>query len=122
MSSFYFEAKIVDGGDDFNIGIGLTSSLPQQGTGFPQDQDASVVGLCLNDGKICKGNSYTSGFKEKTEVGDVIGIFFTRAQIGDSRFNLCQFLSRLHTPLHWHRQRNVFLVLLYIKERRSGHH
>ena len=54
--SFYYEARIIDGGDKFGIGIGFTSKLPEIGNGFPQEIDGNTVGLCLNGTNLGMGH------------------------------------------------------------------
>lgn len=89
--SFHFEARITDGGDNFGIGVGFTTSLPEIGNGFPQDIDDKTIGVCLNTGEIWQGNKYIPAFDEKSSSEDVIGCEFSRIKIEDISYGICQF-------------------------------
>ena len=81
LDTFQFETKILDGGENFSIGIGFTTSLPLCGNGIPEEMDSSTVGLDLNEGVMYFGQNYTSVFDEKSSNGDVIGCYLERFSI-----------------------------------------
>ena len=95
--TLYLEATIIDGGEEFAVGIGFTSNLPEIGSGFPQEESNDTVGLCMNDGYICNNSAYTKGFDEKSKNGDVVGCHLYQLNLGGEIYGICSFyLNGVH--------------------------
>ena len=89
---FRFETRISDGGGDFAIGIGFASTLPEIGTGLPQEMDSNTMGLCMNSGNLCHGKNYTKAFdKNSCSDGDVVTCHLQRGKVHDINYSVCQF-------------------------------
>ena len=73
LKSFRWETKVTDGDNDFAIGIGFASELPEVGKGFPPQMDAHMTGLDLYDGSLWRGMNEENILTEKPRNGDVIG-------------------------------------------------
>ena len=94
-TSFYFEVKIIDGGKNDYLGIGITEADPNTRSGsFPGWDTFPTLGIGYHgdDGKIFHKNGYTkSDFVEKFTTGDVVGCLIYLARTKDNEINLVQF-------------------------------
>ena len=73
LKSFRWETKVIDGDNNFAIGIGFASELPELGNGFPQQIDSRMIGLNLHEGSLWRGMDMEKILTEKPRNGDVIG-------------------------------------------------
>ena len=111
-TSFYFEVKVIDGGQNDMIGIGLTEFNPVTRSGYfpgwtPLDQYSNPeeilntlgIGYHGNDGGIYHGNGIGSRLRIQMETdhaenfttGDVVGCLIHRAAVENQEAILVQF-------------------------------
>ena len=111
-TSFYFEVKVIDGGQNDMIGIGLTEFNPVTRSGYfpgwtPLDHYGNPeeilntlgIGYHGNDGGIYHGNGIGSRLRIKTETdhaenfttGDIVGCLIHRTAVENQEAILVQF-------------------------------
>ena len=96
MTSFYFEIKVIDGGKNDLICIGITEADPTTRSGCCPGWDTFPtlgIGYHGDDGNIFhkSGNAELAYFAEKFTTGDVVGCLLYRARREDQEINLVQF-------------------------------
>ena len=96
MSSY--EVSVIDGDNDFAIGIGFASKLPEIGKGFPQRMDCRMIGLVLHNGYaldtgfyIYRGINCEKILEENPRNGDVIGCHLQYVEKDGHRYSVCHF-------------------------------
>ena len=91
LKSFRWEAKVIDGGNDFAIGIGFASKLPEIGKGLPQEMDCRMIGLVLDNGCLYRGINYEKILEENPRNGDVIGCHLQYVEKDGHQYSVCHF-------------------------------
>ena len=91
LKSFRWETKVIDGDNDFTIGIGFASGLPEVGKGFPQQIDSHMIGLDLYFGCLWRGMNKENIITEKPRNGDVIGCHLQYIEKDGHEYSICHF-------------------------------
>ena len=93
-TSFYFEALIVNSGENEILGIGITEADPNTRSGdFPGWNSYSTLGIGYHgdDGGIFYKSEMKSDSAEPFTTGDVVGCLFNRTFMWDQVFVNVQF-------------------------------
>ena len=93
-STFYFEVKVVNSGENGVIGIGLTQADPETRSGyFPGWKLKQTLGIGYhgNNGGIYHDSNREIEVGEPYTTGDVAGCYLCRTRINDEELNLVQF-------------------------------
>ena len=94
FTSFYFEAKIVNSGQNNIIGIGLTQSEYGSRSGeMPGWNNYSTLGIGYhgNDGGIYYKSGKAIDHADTFQTGDVVGCLIFKVEIDNKQFILVQF-------------------------------
>ena len=93
-ASFYFEAKILDSGENDIIGIGITQADSRSRSGvFPGWNTYPTLGIGYHgdDGGIFQGSGKKADTTEKFSTGDVVGCFVYHTQISKKDVTMVRF-------------------------------
>ena len=93
-SSFYFEATIINSGDDGEIAIGLTKANPNTRSGYlPGWRSNPTLGIGYHgdDGGIFHESNKAIEHGEKYKAKDVVGCYLVRTRMSDEEIILVQF-------------------------------
>ena len=94
FSSFYFEAKIVNSGENCMIAIGLTKKSPNTRSGHLPGWETNPklgIGYHGDDGGIYHESIHAVERGEQFSTGDVVGCYMRRTRVNDEEITLTQF-------------------------------
>ena len=90
-SSFYFELKVVNSGEEGAIAIGLTQANVNTRSGYFPGWKNLGIGYHGDDGGIFHESSKAIERGEPYATGDVVGCYLCRTQMNDEEITLVQF-------------------------------
>ena len=94
LTSFYFEVKINNCGENSGIVVGLTQADPKTRSGFfPGWSIHQTLGIGYHgdEGGLYHNSNEPIRSVEPFTTGDVVGCFLSRTRINDEDINLVQF-------------------------------